>query len=284
MQIENWSLEPLAKTGGSLKRCAYKGVDILRCAIGDTDARQTSAFVMVPFIGRITNGIFQFGDQRITLPPNMPPEPHAIHGEGWQTSWRVKEATDKLIMEHAHTGSAGWPWHYAATQVFSANNNALTLTMTLVNKSDRSMPGGLGWHPYFPRHQARIKADVRSIWTDEGSDLIGHSIQQITPDTDIRTFRPADALQLDHCFSAGADGVTMIWPEQGRQVRMESSSNLGHLTVYIPPDSDDFCVEPVSHAPDALNMSHPADVSGQHILLPGESMRAEIRLTVTLPD
>ena len=280
MKLGRWTLDYSARLGGSLLRCAYDGQDILRPAVGKDDPRQTSAFPMVPFIGRITNGEFTFAEQQISLDANMPPEPHAIHGRGWQNEWTAIEETNALTLSHAHDGLTDWPWAYSASQVFSAQENTLELKMTLRNESDRPMPGGLGCHPYFPKQGARLQADIISVWSSDDQGIIGHTISDLSPETDLRSARAVDEFSLDHCFVAGEAGVLLSWAQKRRTLRIDSSENLGHLTVYTPPEENHFCVEPVSHAPDAVNMEHPKHVTGLTILQPGETMTATIWLTV----
>ena len=280
MQLGHWTLEYSERLGGSLMRCAYKGQDILRPAIGTDDPRQSSAFPMLPFIGRITNGRFEFEGRRISLPANMPPEPHAIHGRGWQSTWSADEGDRELTLSQSHDGQNDWPWAYSAKQVFVARENILQLTLHLTNESVSPMPGGLGWHPYFPNYGAHLQADVISVWGDHDQGIIGHALSELSPETDLRIARAVTELSLDHCFSAGAGGSHLSWPGLGRVVKIESSPNLGHLTVYTPNGEDYFCVEPVSHAPDAVNMAHPSGETGLAILESGEKMMATITLTV----
>jgi len=279
---EKWTLAFAPETGGSLTRCSYEGIPVLRNGTGIKDPRETSAFPMVPFIGRITNGVFSFGGSRYTLPPNMPPEPHAIHGHGWQSIWGLSTSGSTYAqLTHKHGGQTGWPWAYTASQVFTAHENTLTVALSLTNKSDTHMPAGLGWHPYFPKHGAQIQADVTHVWASETGQIIANAPCPLTPDTDLRKQRPVSELSLDHCFTAGNGGVTLVWPERNISIRMTAPNALRHLTVYTPPNEDYFCVEPVSHAPDALNIALPADVTGLRTLAPNETFTAKIKLTVS---
>ena len=51
---------------------------------------------MLPFCSRIHNGRFRYGDRDVSLAPNFPPEPHAIHGFGWQGLWRLSHKRLRL--------------------------------------------------------------------------------------------------------------------------------------------------------------------------------------------
>lgn len=289
--LDDWALTFAAETGGSLTSCSYKGLPILRAAIGSSDPRHMSAFPMVPFIGRINKGKFRFDGRAYELPPNMPPEPHAIHGHGWQSAWTLSTELSTSStsvskpyaqLSHTHNGATGWPWAYEAKQMFSASGSALTVAMQLTNQSAQPMPAGLGWHPYFPKNGALIEADTTHVWTGAEGNIIGDSPRPLTPETDLRVARAVSDLALDHCFSTGSGRVKLTWPARGLSVLMTASSPLRHLTVYTPKAADYFCVEPVSHAPDAVNNTLPLKETGLQVLKAGETLSAKITLNVEL--
>ena len=68
------------------------------------------------------------------------------------------------------------------------------------------------------------------------------------------------------------------WSDRGVRATLEASDEFRHLVVYTPPSEDYFCVEPTSHAPDAVNSALPAKLTGYRELLPGESFTATIEL------
>jgi aldose 1-epimerase len=57
-------------------------------------------------------------------------------------------------------------------------------------------------------------------------------------------------------------------------------SQRGHTVIYTPQAHDFFCVEPVSHMPNAVNRPEPADITGLRSLAPGEAMALECRFEV----
>lgn len=261
-------------TGGCVERWTIGAWDVLRPTLtGASDPRDFAAFPMVPFVGRIAEGRFTFEGRDIALPPNMPPEPHAIHGQGWQVPWRLaRQARSSATLVYEHDGSI-WPWTYRAEQKFDLAEDRLDVTLRLTNTSVQAMPGGLGWHPYFPRGDAEITADVTAIWNDDTPKALDST-------SDLTTLRSVSSLHLDHAFSAGSARVAIGWP--GRALAMTASSPCLHLVVYVPPDEDFFCVEPVSHVPDAVNSALSADLTGYRVLGPGEAMTTHIRLAAVI--
>jgi aldose 1-epimerase len=84
---------------------------------------------------------------------------------------------------------------------------------------------------------------------------------------------------VDHCHT-GWDGVATIdLGPQRPSLRLSASPELRWLHVYSPTDADFFCVEPVSHAPDALNMADPI-AHGVQVLQPAETLRCWGRLDI----
>ena len=53
---------------------------------------------------------------------------------------------------------------------------------------------------------------------------------------------------------------------------IQAASNLRYVQIYTPPNQDFFCVEPVSHMPDAINRA-PDDMQ---LLAPGEQIDTQI--------
>lgn len=142
------------------------------------------------------------------------------------------------------------------------------------------MPAGLGWHPYFPKAEATLTADILAAWTDEDGAIIGSKPVALTERTDLTHTRQACDLDLDHCFTAGHGATIITWPSRSLRLKMEASQTLRFLTVYTPPGEDFFCVEPVSHIPDSVNNPLPADQTGLQTLQPDEILSGEITLTV----
>ena len=56
------------------------------------------SFAMVPFCSRITSGRFDYRGKSVQLAPNFPPEPHAIHGFGWQSRWQIARLEQNIFV------------------------------------------------------------------------------------------------------------------------------------------------------------------------------------------
>jgi len=254
-----------------------------------TSPLEMACFPLVPFSNRIADAHFTLGDREVRLARNFPPEPHAIHGDGWTAAWEVSaRAEHAATLTHEHVpaadGRAEWPWRYCATQDFALSDRGLALRLSLTNQGDTPMPAGLGLHPYFPKLPgARLTARLGAIWIN-GPDML--PVER----------RPADASvgwdlaehDLDNCFEGwdGAARLTLHGPEAGHaapaiprtDLVIDADPVFGHMVVFVPPGEDYFCVEPVSHLNDAINRAARGETgTGFRLLPPGETFRGSLR-------
>ncbi len=182
---------------------------------------------------------------------------------------------DHAVLAFAPEAS-DWPWAYVARQTFRLDPRGLTLTLEMVNTDTVPAPAGLGWHPYFPQDgAARLTAEVGGIWLTTPDLLPKRHLNNWFLADWRRGAEVAGERLIDHCHT-GWTGSARI-DLAAASLRMTASPELGFLHVYAPPDADFFCVEPVSHRPDALNAPDPV-AAGVRVLAPGETLAAEVRL------
>lgn len=281
LKTEMTTLTLLPDLGGSTGGLTYKQQDVLRPLPVDADDSplQTGGFPLFPFSGRISDGRFVWNGRAVTLAPNFLPEPHAIHGQAWLAPWQVADLGEdhaRLVFDYS---PGEWPWAYRAEQAFRLREDGLDVELSLTNKGQEAMPAGVGWHPYFPRMNARVKVPVDRIWMSDDS-MIPDRLDVPPAGFDLSDWRVVDTLDLDNAFTV-SDRISCIeWPGRKLRVEMVTDAMLGHVVVYTPQGQDYFCVEPVSHAPDAVNSRHPADLTGLQSLAPGETLSAQISLTI----
>ena len=278
-----FSLGLAPSEGGCVTHFKWRDQDVLRPVTqaphkGVYDARNYAAFPMMPFCGRIEHGTFQYANQTYHLPLNMPPDPHAIHGQAWQMAWTVDQHSEhQVILSYTHPVGA-WPWAYSAHQVFQLLPDGLELTLSLKNLSETPMPAGMGWHPYFPRAQAQLDLPTTSVWPagNRGLNLPPETLteaQRLTPARWVR------ALDMDNCFDLQAKPYQLHWPHHS--LRIDPDPMFGKCLVFIPEGEDFFCVEPISHAPNAVNSTLPNALTGLVDLAPQAELRARIRLRLS---
>ncbi|HYF43059.1 MAG TPA: aldose 1-epimerase [Ramlibacter sp.] len=268
-------IEP--RLGGCIAGLRLDGVPVLRPAPaqGLASSRQSGSYPLVPFSNRIAQATLQWQGTQHPLVRNNEPEPHAIHGVGWQRPWEVLESDGSFAMlAYEHRPDSAWPFAFDASQTFRVRPGALELTLSVTNQSGQPAPAGLGWHPYFvKRPGSRVRFDATGRW-EMGSDKLPTAL---APSRGLDA--PCEELDVDHCFQ-GWSGVAEL---HDPQLRVRVTSSLRWLVVFTNASRSFIAIEPVSHVNNALaRVAAGADARelGLATLQPGESMSAQMTLEV----
>jgi len=269
-----WEAELRPEIGGALAALRWRGRDVLRpMPAGATSPLDSACFPLVPYCNRIRDGAFAWLGDEVQLPANFPPEPHSLHGFGWEQPWRVEsQAEFKCALVHEHAGLGprpwkraltAWPWAYRAEQRVRLGPKGCAITLDLSNRSNVPMPAGLGLHPYFPRGpETRVQFAANGM-VAVGPDLIPtgeFAADDLLADWEEGT--PLPPQTVDHCFLLWG-GRASIADDRGTISLAARGAPMLH--VFAPADGGALCLEPVSHMPDALNQ----DPAGMIALPPG---------------
>lgn len=242
-----------------------------------------ACFPLVPFSNRIGYAQFVFAGQLHTLPCNFPPEPHMIHGHGWHVSWSVSDRLeDQATLSFRHDATA-WPWCYTASETFWLRDDGLEMMLSLTNDSTSLMVAGFGLHPFFPKPSGTaLTASLGHVWENDEWKLPSRRIP-LPEAWDFNAGRVINNIAIDNCFGDWSGEARIDWPS-GLSLAIEADRVFGNLVIYNPPHEDFFCVEPASHANDAVNLrARGFTNTGLRVLFPGERMAGRIRLRVVKP-
>lgn len=264
--------------GGAILSLTHDGRDVLRpTPDGATDVLEAACFPLVPYANRIADGRFEFGGRTAALSRNMAGQAHPLHGDGWRGAWEVEARGGDVTELSFEPAATEWPWRYRARQTFRLAPNALTVELEVANLDAAPGPFGLGLHPYFPHSPtARLTTRTTGLWF-VSDDLL--PVEHIPTSPWIAGAALRSARLLDHCHS-GWDGAARIDLGPGLpSLDLTAPPELGWLHLYAPPDQEFFCVEPVSHAPNAVNMADPI-AQGVRILGPGETLKSWMRFAL----
>jgi aldose 1-epimerase len=278
-------LELCPQVGGAITAVRWGGRDLLRPAgaacLDGGDPLFASSFALVPFSNRIAAARFAFRGRVYQLQPNLPAEPHAIHGHGWQSPWAVEQASaDRAGLTFTHAVS-GTPLDYRARQTFALHDDGLEIALELTNAGAGPMPAGIGHHPYFSRTDGvNLRARLDHVWLPDERKIP----QQRVPLPAAWNFadgQPLAPLDLDHCFGGWDGRAELRWPELDRTLVIEAGPAFRHLVIYVPPGQDFFCIEPVSHVNDGFNLlERGIQGTGVRVLAPGQTLAGAIRLRI----
>ncbi|WP_193181248.1 aldose 1-epimerase [Nisaea sediminum] len=235
------------------------------------------SFPLVPFSNRIRDARFEWDGEIHRIEATEKGAPNAIHGHGRSLSWTIDQVTAQSIDMSYDYMPGDWPFAYRAEQHIVLADGALSLEMRLVNRGDRSMPAGLGHHPYFPwRGGPVVEAGFEDYWPAVDGVLPDGPVT-LPPEFDFSAGIPLPR-GLDNGFSGWDGRLSIVWPGDGATLTMCGSAELGHMILFSPPQRNFFCAEPVSHAIDAVNLAaRGIGKTGLRRLEPGATMTAQIR-------
>ena len=264
--------------GGCIAGLWLAGIPVLRSTPAQDlhSVRQSASYPLVPFSNRVGHATLQWQGTDHPLIKNYPPDPHAIHGVGWERAWTVLETSDRFaLLSYEHKADASWPFDFDTSQAFKLEAGALEMSLSITNQSPVSAPVGLGWHPYFiKRPGSRVHFDATGRWEMGADQLPTHRTGSTGLDGDCA------ALEVDHCFDGWSGVVQLVDGVLNTRV----ASSLSRLVVYTTPERDTIAIEPVSHVNDAMNRMAQTGASAQElgvcILLPGQTFSCEMRIEV----
>lgn len=276
------TLELLPELGAAVATFRYQGRDVLRpTPLGASDPFETAAFALAPFANRIADGRFRVGDREVRIPRNAPNQAHPLHGHAWRNPWRVESATrDSATLTFEHSADS-WPWHYSVTQTLTLRGDSLEVALSLENRDATPMPAGLGWHPYFHKGPgAELKTHLEGVWLTDEEYLpvrLAHGTRFGQWGRGDEVARPE---LVDNCHTGWPGVAEILLPAERLRLALTANRALHWLHIYSPPDQDFFCIEPVSHMPNAINRSAPPAITGQKLLAPAERFDARVTLSV----
>jgi aldose 1-epimerase len=265
--------------GGSVARFRWRGHAILRdapqAAITGGETRMMGCYPLVPYSNRIGHARLLFEGTVHRLRANFPPEPHAIHGVGWQRPWKVERqspAALEISLDHAPDGD--WPFAFSARQSFAIRDDALHLGLTIRSEDRAAMPAGLGFHPFFPLDsETTLQSEWSGCWVP-GPEKLPVAWVPTPPEADYRSARGASGWSVDRCFTGWGRRARLDYGTHG--VEITATQALPCIVCFAPGEGGGFiALEPVSHVIDAFSLAargHPD--TGMRRLLPGESFQA----------
>ena len=271
-----------ARGGGLLRFDARRGDEWLPlfrpCADeAGSEPDQLACYPLVPWSNRIGGGHFGFEGVQYRVPLTRDDEPLPIHGHGWLAHWEViNVGADEIRLTHAWRGAD--PFSYTASLRYTLEPTALRITLRVGNLG-RRLPFGLGLHPFLPREpRVRLCAPARGWW-HAGPDHLPDELRRPVPAAyDFARARPLDDAPPIHHAYAGWSGAARIDFPRAR-LALEMTADVDHLVIHAPPGRDFFCVQPVDHPINALNLPH-AQQGGLTVLEAGASLERHFRFAV----
>jgi aldose 1-epimerase len=252
--------------------------------------------VLFPFPNRIRGGHFIWHGREYRLPLNDPAGKNSIHGFVCRRPWRVlsSSASENIATLTAEfqgsidspQDAALWPGDYKLTLRFLLGPDSLSLSATMTNPGLKTIPLGLGFHPFFKlplaatesANECQVCVPADTIWglrenIPTGDKLpVDHFRDLRTPRkfadlllddvyTNLRSASPNEKLHLRGRIEQNGVGAVEVW----------STAAFRELVVFTPPTRAAVCLEPYTCATDAINLHLRGIDAGLIELAPGES-------------
>jgi len=262
------------------------GFDILQPRSPDSvESFEQPSFALVPYSNRLFDGQLLTPEGPLTLPCNHRLHPIPVHGLGWRADWLTRQLNAfSAEQTHHHAADAHWPFAYECTQQITLSANAAYFELTLTNFSDKAMPAGLGFHPWFAMDEdSTVCFAAEAVWMQDAAGRPRATLPSATdPNFDFARPRLAAGVVQDHCHAGWHGPVHVTHPRRQLALTLTACPDLAHLMVYRRPGQPWLCLEPVSHATGAHSLAAlNAPASGARLLAPGASWSVWMQVSMT---
>ncbi len=257
--------------------------------------------VLFPFPNRIREGRFAWEGKTYQLPLNDSTNKNAIHGFTTRKPWRVvdqgADGGSAWLTGEFHGSKdapeslAHWPADYVLRMTYRMAAGVLRIEATVRNPDTKSLPFGLGYHPYFSvpltagetEADCKIEAPARGLWELQDSLPTG-KLQPVDAAHDLTRGRALAGLNLDDVYGdlPPATGALRpfgrLWSKQA-EVKVAASPGYRELVVFTPPHRKAVCLEPYTCPTDAVNLQARGVDAGWLSLPPGGEWSGTVEVT-----
>lgn len=281
LKNNSFSVGILPNLGGALSFLKKGEQDILRpCFEDETEPKNTAMFVMLPYASFIRENHFPYFGITRTIKQKTKGNFLAMHGDIWHSQGEVIfQDSEKVELKFIHSKDSGFPFEYTAQVLYHLTESGLQITLKLTNNSNLPMPFGMGIHPFFIKDKKiKIQYNSTHLWYRDDDPIMGHPYE-IPKEYNFNEPNTLPKNSTDISVS-GWDGSALI-ENSTEQISLQADSNFRHLILYSPKNKNYFCLEPVTHTPDAFNLASRGIVgTGIQSLGPHESTETTITLNV----
>jgi aldose 1-epimerase len=228
--------------GARIASWKVHGLELLEQQNSNNHPFGWGSYAMVPYAGRVRNGLLGFQGSTYQLPINL--GDHAIHGIGYDRRWTLLSATNTMAIVGLRF-SEPWPFAGTVTHLFQLSNDRLIQQLSVSPTVDQ--PVTVGWHPWFQSQLERgsaLELDVEmnsaQKWLRDASGIPSGKLGAVGK-------RP-----WDDCFR-GVGDIALRWPGA---LSIDITHDCPDVVIYDPEHA--ICVEPQSGPPDSANIT-PAD-------------------------
>lgn len=266
--------------GGSIAWLRHDGRDLLRPLSEPVEAgvgaQDTAMFPMLPFCNRIAGSRLAWRGEIFEVAPNVAGEDRALHGYGWIRPWTIDVQSENQV--DLVLRDVTLPFDFAARETFSLSEAGLRATLAVTNCGKKSLPFGIGFHPWFTRARGVVWQFKASGYWLAGNDALPSDRISLPPELDHCDGRALPAGWRNNCYDGWDGRLRIDYPTQKLAVDICADPIFGHLMVYADPERDSFCLEPQSHLSGSFGRETPDHPLTMAELAPGETLSGSIHI------
>lgn len=162
----------VVEVGGGLRTYAVGNRHVLDGYAVDSMCTAGRGQILAPWPNRLEDGAYTFDGRDLQLALTEPGTRTAIHGLVRWANWTLAErAGDRVVVEHVLHPSPGYPFTLALRIEYSLGPRGLTVTSSAENRGNRTLPVGLGHHPYL---RGRPLVDDLVVAVPAGAQLVSN--------------------------------------------------------------------------------------------------------------
>lgn len=256
--------------------------------------------VLFPFPGRIagTDVVWEGTTYRLEAGDG---QGNAIHGFVFDRPWRAEKLGPNEVAGTFQASVDGpellkaWPADFRITVTYRVSANTLVMETRIENPDDKTLPWGLGIHPYFAlpltgddADQCMVRLPVQRQW--ELANLVPTGRQLPVEEADsLQQGVPFASLSLDNVFTElifqnDQCCAKIEDPAGGAKLTIQFDRAFRECVVYTPPHRQAICIEPYTCVPNPFALKERGLDTGLRQLAPGESASAVMTLTFEATD
>ncbi len=257
----------LPEYGAALNRFEVKvddrWINIIDGYVSKEEAKRHrfKAVLLAPFPNRIKDGGYEFEQKIFDLPKNDK-FGHAMHGFIYNQPFDVTSSKDEINLSYSYNGfEKGFPFPFDLKVKYRVSDLGLEQSVEVINNGEKSMPFGLGWHPYFSSLDHSVNnlslkmPNVRMMEVDPGKIPTGNLL-------DYSVFQEAEEIgaeELDNCFVVQNHNdpiVELFYPQLNKTLQLyfgKDDEQNKYVQIYTPKDRNSIAIEPMTCAPNAFN-------------------------------
>ncbi len=217
-----------------------------------------------PFVCRLKNGAYQFGDKQYTI-EKFYLGANAIHGLLYDAcfslqSIKVEDSAAAIELLYSYPATdKGYPFPFDCSITYQLEKDGrLNVQTRIINTGQGRLPITDGWHPYF-----KLGESINSLQLEFQSKEMVLFDDELIPTGKAAPYEEFGSLKLlgdqffDNCFLLNFTECQPLCVlrnnTDGYQLEIYPDPSYPYLQIYTPAHRNSIAIENLSAAPDAFN-------------------------------